>query len=47
LEGLEVEYVAVAPFSPPVLAAAVRVDGVRLIDNVLLDEPEEHPAGGR
>jgi pantoate--beta-alanine ligase len=47
LEGLEVEYVAVAPFSPPVLAAAVRVDGVRLIDNVVLDEPEEHPAGGQ
>jgi pantoate--beta-alanine ligase len=47
LEGLEIEYVAVAPFSPPVLAAAVRVDGVRLIDNVVLDEPEGHPAGGR
>jgi pantoate--beta-alanine ligase len=47
LEGLEIDYVAVAPFSPPVLAAAVRVDGVRLIDNVVVDEPREHPAGGR
>ena len=34
LEGLEVEYLEVAPFDPPVLAAAVRVGGVRLIDNV-------------
>jgi pantoate--beta-alanine ligase len=33
LEGLEVEYLEVAPFDPPVLAAAVRVGGVRLIDN--------------
>ena len=47
LEGLEIEYVAVAPFSPPVLAAAVRVDGVRLIDTVVLDEPDGHPVGGR
>ena len=38
LEDLEVDYVAVAPFDPPVLAAAVRVGGVRLIDNVPLDE---------
>jgi len=36
LDGLEVEYVAVAPFDPPVLAAAVRVGRVRLIDNVPL-----------
>ena len=36
LDGLEVEYVEVAPFDPPVLAAAVRVGGVRLIDNVPL-----------
>jgi pantoate--beta-alanine ligase len=47
LEGLEIEYVAVAPFSPPVLAAAVRVDGVRLIDNVVLDEPAVPGRGGR
>jgi pantothenate synthetase len=26
----------VAPFDPPVLAAAVRIGGVRLIDNVVL-----------
>jgi pantoate--beta-alanine ligase len=36
LDGLEIDYVAVAPFHPPVLAAAVRVGGVRLIDNVPL-----------
>ena len=33
----EVELVEVAPFDPPVLAAAVRVGDVRLIDNVLLE----------
>jgi pantoate--beta-alanine ligase len=37
LEGLDVDYVTVAPFHPRVLAAAVRVGGVRLIDNVPLD----------
>ena len=36
LNGLEVDYVEVAEFDPPVLAAAVRVGGVRLIDNVVL-----------
>jgi len=35
--GLEVDYVAVAPFLPPVLAAAVRVGSTRLIDNVTLE----------
>lgn len=41
LAGLDVEYVEIAPFDPPVLAAAVRVGGVRLIDNVLLQgEPQ-------
>ena len=35
---LEVDYVAVAPFDPPTLAAAVRVGSTRLIDNVPLDE---------
>jgi len=38
LAGLDVDYVEVAPFDPPVLAAAVRVGDTRLIDNVPLDE---------
>jgi pantoate--beta-alanine ligase len=38
LDGLEVDYVEVAPFDPPVLAGAVRVGSVRLIDNVPLDQ---------
>jgi pantoate--beta-alanine ligase len=37
LDGLEVDYVEVADFDPPVLAAAVRVGSTRLIDNVVLD----------
>jgi pantothenate synthetase len=41
LAGLDVDYVAVAPFDPPVLAAAVRVGSVRLIDNVVLDHKEK------
>ena len=36
--GLDVDYVAVAPFDPPTLAAAVRVGSTRLIDNVPLEE---------
>jgi pantoate--beta-alanine ligase len=36
LNGLEVDYVEVADFEPRVLAAAVRVGPVRLIDNVVL-----------
>jgi pantoate--beta-alanine ligase len=36
--GLDVEYVAVAPFDPPTLAAAVRVGSTRLIDNVPLEK---------
>jgi len=36
--GLEIEYVAVAPFTPPTLAAAVRVGSTRLIDNVPIEE---------
>jgi pantoate--beta-alanine ligase len=36
LGGLDVEYVELAPFDPPVIAAAVRVGGVRLIDNVVV-----------
>jgi pantothenate synthetase len=38
LEGLDVDYVEVAPFDPPVIAGAVRVGSVRLIDNVPLDQ---------
>ncbi len=38
LDGLEIDYVEVADFDPPVLAAAVRVGSTRLIDNVVLEE---------
>ena len=41
LDGLEVDYVEVADFDPPVLAAAVRVGSTRLIDNVVLTEEEQ------
>lgn len=37
LRDLEIDYVDVAPFDPPVLAAAIRIGGVRLIDNVVLE----------
>jgi pantoate--beta-alanine ligase len=37
LRGLDVDYVEVADFEPPVLAAAVRVGSTRLIDNVVLE----------
>ena len=40
LEGLDVEYVEVADFDPPVLAAAIRVGSTRLIDNVVVTEEE-------
>jgi len=36
-DGLEVDYVEVADFDPPVLAGAVRVGSTRLIDNVVLE----------
>jgi len=36
--GIDVDYVEIAPFDPPVLAAAVRVGTTRLIDNVSLEE---------
>jgi pantoate--beta-alanine ligase len=36
--GIDVDYVAVAPFDPATLAAAVRVGSTRLIDNVPLEE---------
>jgi pantoate--beta-alanine ligase len=35
--GLEVDYVELADFDPPVLAGAVRVGGTRLIDNIPLE----------
>ena len=35
---LDVDYVEVADFDPPVLAAAVRIGGTRLIDNEPLEE---------
>jgi pantoate--beta-alanine ligase len=38
LGDLEVDYVEVADFEPKVLAAAVRVGDIRLIDNVVLEE---------
>jgi len=47
LAGLDVDYVAVAPFDPPVLAAAVRVGSVRLIDNVVLDRHFHNPRENR
>jgi pantoate--beta-alanine ligase len=37
LDGLDVDYLEVAQFDPPVLAAAVRVGTTRLIDNVVLE----------
>jgi pantoate--beta-alanine ligase len=40
LAGLDVDYVEIADFDPPVLAAAVRVGSTRLIDNVVLDSNE-------
>jgi pantoate--beta-alanine ligase len=41
LDGLDVDYVAVADYDPPVLAAAVRVGSTRLIDNVPLEGGQE------
>jgi pantoate--beta-alanine ligase len=40
LNGLDVDYVEVADFDPPVLAAAVHVGSTRLIDNVILEKEE-------
>jgi pantoate--beta-alanine ligase len=37
LSDLDVDYVEVADLDPPVLAAAVRIGGTRLIDNVVLE----------
>ena len=41
LAGVEVDYVDVADFDPPVLAAAIRVGSTRLIDNVPMEGDEE------
>ncbi len=41
LGGLDVDYVERVDFDPPVLAAAIRVGSVRLIDNVVLDPENE------
>ena len=38
LAGLDIDYVELADFDPPVLAAAIRVGSTRLIDNAVLDE---------
>ena len=35
--GLDVDYVELADFDPPVLAAAIRVGSTRLIDNIVLE----------
>jgi pantoate--beta-alanine ligase len=39
-KGVDVDYVEIADFDPPILAGAVRVGSTRLIDNVVLDEGE-------
>jgi pantoate--beta-alanine ligase len=41
LNGVEVDYVEIADFSPRVLAAAVRVGSTRLIDNIVLEGASE------
>jgi pantoate--beta-alanine ligase len=41
LDGLDVDYIEVVDFDPPVLAAAVRVGSTRLIDNVVLEGDAE------
>ena len=40
LDGIDVDYVEIADFDPPVLAAAIRVGSTRLIDNVVLEEEQ-------
>ena len=39
--GVDVDYVEITPFDPPVLAAAVRVGSTRLIDNIPLESLED------
>ena len=41
LDGLDVDYVEIADFDPPVLAAAIRVGSTRLIDNVVIGTTEQ------
>jgi pantoate--beta-alanine ligase len=41
LDGIDVDYVEVADFEPKVLAGAIRVGSVRLIDNVPLEGEQE------
>jgi pantothenate synthetase len=41
LDGVDVDYVEVAEFEPKVLAGAIRVGTVRLIDNVPLKGADE------
>jgi pantoate--beta-alanine ligase len=41
LNGIDVEYVEVADFEPKVLAGAIRVGSIRLIDNVPLKGADE------
>ena len=41
LNGLDVDYVEVADFEPKILAGAIRVGSVRLIDNVPLEGEHE------
>ena len=41
LNGLDVEYLEVADFEPKVLAGAIRVGSIRLIDNVPLKGDDE------
>ena len=48
LDGLQVDYFELAEFEPPVLAAAVRIGGTRLIDNVIPEgETDEHATEGQ
>jgi pantoate--beta-alanine ligase len=46
LSGLDIDYVEVAEFDPPVLAAAVRIGEIRLIDNVPLGPSGSRAEGG-
>ncbi|MGH3127684.1 MAG: pantoate--beta-alanine ligase [Gaiellaceae bacterium] len=39
--GLEIDYLEIADFDPPVLAGAVRVGSTRLIDNVVIEGGEK------
>ena len=45
LDGLAIDYVEVADFDPRVLAGAIRIGDIRLIDNVVLDGDRPHGSG--